>query len=232
MRCGISGTSYFSPNLPVLTTTAQKLRIKEGDAILLLHPPADYTIFLGPLPKGATAAEDAANFQQIHWFVHTKKQVNTEAAATMALLQPGTTCWIFFPKGRSGIQTDLTRDKGWEALEPHNLKWIGLISFNNTWSAVGLRKATAADAQKKPTIAQPVLDYVDSVNKSVRLPQELEAAFRQYPEAASFFNSLSFTNKKEYIAWIVGAKKEETKKARISASVEKLLQQRKNPSDK
>ena len=47
--------------------------------------------------------------------------------------------WISFPKGTSKIQTDLTRDKGWEILQELELKWIHLVSVNETWSAFALR---------------------------------------------------------------------------------------------
>jgi hypothetical protein len=47
--------------------------------------------------------------------------------------------WISFPKGTSKIQTDLTRDKGWEVLQGLDLKWITLVSVNETWSAFALR---------------------------------------------------------------------------------------------
>jgi hypothetical protein len=33
----------------------------------------------------------------------------------------------------------LTRDKGWEAIQQVDLKWITLISVNTTWSAFALR---------------------------------------------------------------------------------------------
>jgi len=47
--------------------------------------------------------------------------------------------WISFPKGTSKIQTDLTRDKGWEGTQKLDLKWINLVSVNETWSAFALR---------------------------------------------------------------------------------------------
>lgn len=37
------------------------------------------------------------------------------------------------------IQTDLTRDKGWDSLKAHDLKWISLISVDSDWSAFALR---------------------------------------------------------------------------------------------
>lgn len=47
--------------------------------------------------------------------------------------------WISFPKGSSGIQTDLTRDKGWEGVSRFELKWVTLVSVNEVWSAFALR---------------------------------------------------------------------------------------------
>jgi len=54
-------------------------------------------------------------------------------------LRPGSLLWVSFPKGTSGIQTDLTRDKGWEALRDLDMKWVTLVSVNDTWSAFCLR---------------------------------------------------------------------------------------------
>jgi len=54
-------------------------------------------------------------------------------------LKPASTLWITFPKGTSKIQTDLTRDQGWDSLRSLDLKWINLISVDDTWSAFALR---------------------------------------------------------------------------------------------
>ena len=54
-------------------------------------------------------------------------------------LKPESMLWISFPKGTSKIQTDLTRDKGWEGLQKLDLKWVNLVSVNETWSAFALR---------------------------------------------------------------------------------------------
>ena len=44
-----------------------------------------------------------------------------------------------------------------------------------------------------------------------------------------FFDALSFTNKKEYIEWIVTAKREETRNERIKGTIERLGKGWKNP---
>lgn len=51
------------------------------------------------------------------------------------------------------------------------------------------------------------------------------------PKAKEYFNSLSYTDRKEYIQWIEEAKKEETRVKRIEKFIEKL-NNRKKFSDK
>lgn len=64
-------------------------------------------------------------------------------------MKPESLLWISFPKGSSKIQTDLTRDKGWEALREVDLKWINLISVDDTWSAFSLRPYRPGEARQR-----------------------------------------------------------------------------------
>lgn len=65
-------------------------------------------------------------------------------------LKPESILWISFPKGTSGIQTDLTRDKGWESIRALDLKWITLISVNESWSAFSLRPYKEGEQRQAP----------------------------------------------------------------------------------
>jgi len=70
---------------------------------------------------------------------------------------------------------------------------------------------------------------VDPKSKSVRLPDDLAGALKKNKKQAEFFNALSFTNKKEYIEWIITAKREETRSERLNGTIERLGKQWKNP---
>src|SRR4030095_1045273 len=98
------------------TSLAQKLRIKEDDSLLLVNAPSNFKSTLGTLPAGVTVSTNAKNYQQIHWFVQDRQQMEKELGKILKLLKDDVTCWIYYPKGTSGIQTDLTRDKGWDEL--------------------------------------------------------------------------------------------------------------------
>lgn len=72
----------------------------------------------------------------------------------------------------------------------------------------------------------------DTEPRIVSVPDDLAAAFEHNPEAARFFETLSYTNRKEYARWIEEAKRPETRANRLAATVEKLLAGKKNPSEK
>jgi len=142
--------------------------------------------------------------------------------------------WVYYPKGTSKIQTDLTRDKGWDCLlsEGDKLTWISLISFDDTWSVFGFRAKTEADKKKeaKPKVRE-IFNWVDPKTKEVKLPDDLASALKKNKREAAAFDSLSFTNKKEYLEWIVTAKREETRTERIQGTIERLGKGWKNPGN-
>jgi hypothetical protein len=95
-------------------------------------------------PDGYDIGVDAATkltgkFDWIQLFVKSEAELEKWIAKTVAALEPESILWISFPKGASKIQTDLTRDKGWDSLKKHPLMWVTLVSVNDTWSAFGVR---------------------------------------------------------------------------------------------
>lgn len=213
---------------------AQKLKIKGDFVLLAIHAPEEFQKNLGGLPAGVTISEKTKNYNQIHWFVKDKSQMEKELGKVIGLLKEDVLCWIYYPKGTSKLQTDLNRDSGWEELLKHNeLQWVNLISFNDTWSAFGMRLKTEADKKKeaKPK-ERPIFNYIDAAKKIIRLPEDFEKQLQKAKKEKAFFDTLSFTNKKEYVEWIVTAKREETRVARVKESVERLSKGWKNPANR
>jgi len=67
----------------------------------------------------------------------------------------------------------------------------------------------------------------DSEPLEIVVPEDLAKALSRFPRERDFFNSLSFTNRKEYVAWIEEAKNPETRKERITKTVMMLTRERK-----
>ncbi|HJQ13305.1 MAG TPA: hypothetical protein VJ830_01055 [Anaerolineales bacterium] len=116
---------------------AKKMKLKSNAKAAVIHAPENYVdelrhdTALSPTLRG--------KFDWIQIFVRNKAELETLAPKAARALRPESMLWISFPKGSSKIQTDLTRDQGWESLQALGLKWITLVSVNETWSAFALR---------------------------------------------------------------------------------------------
>jgi hypothetical protein len=116
---------------------AKKMKLKFGLKAAVINAPENYVEEL----RHDTAMSPTlrGKFDWIQIFVKSKSELDALAPKAANALKPESILWISFPKGTSKIQSDLTRDKGWEVLLGLDLKWITLISVNETWSAFALR---------------------------------------------------------------------------------------------
>ena len=116
---------------------SKKMKLKSGLKAAVINAPENYVESL----KHNTALSPTlnGNFDWIQIFVRNRSELEALAPKAAKALRPESILWISFPKGSSKIQTDLTRDKGWESLQALDLKWITLVSVNETWSAFALR---------------------------------------------------------------------------------------------
>lgn len=116
---------------------AKKMKLKPNAKAAVINAPENYVdelrhdTALSPTIRG--------KFDWIQIFARNKAELESLAPKAAKALRPESMLWISFPKGSSKIQTDLTRDKGWESLQALDLKWITLVSVNETWSAFALR---------------------------------------------------------------------------------------------
>ena len=121
--------------MPV-NSLSTKLKLKPGARAALLNAPKGYVQELAPLDVSLDVALDG-QYDWIQIFVNDRATLEALIPAIKAALKPVSLLWISFPKGSSKIQTDLTRDTGWEAVR--DLKWTNLVSVDDTWSAFSLR---------------------------------------------------------------------------------------------
>ncbi len=67
----------------------------------------------------------------------------------------------------------------------------------------------------------------DTQERTVTIPNDAQALLDANRDAKEFFDTLSYTNRKEYIVWIESAKKVETRAKRLTEFVIKLKSKRK-----
>ena len=64
------------------------------------------------------------------------------AVATVAPAKPEGILWIAYPKGGSGIKTDVNRDKLWPVVQECGWRPVGQIALDDVWSAMRFRPGT------------------------------------------------------------------------------------------
>ena len=127
---------------------AQKLKLKPGLRAAVVGGPAGYLQRLGPPADTAVSTTFDGLLDWIQVFVRTSAELADIVGPLTTALSPTGLAWISYPKGSSKLQTDLTRDKGWEPLEGGDLMWLSLVSIDETWSAFGLRPYKPGEARQ------------------------------------------------------------------------------------
>jgi hypothetical protein len=119
----------------------KKLKLTGRKKPVVVNAPPGYDL--------GVATKISGQHDWIQLFVKNKAELEKSIAKVAAALAPDAMLWISFPKGSSKIQTDLTRDKGWDAIPKRDLKWITLVSVDDTWSAFGLRPYKEGEARQE-----------------------------------------------------------------------------------
>ena len=63
----------------------------------------------------------------------------------------------------------------------------------------------------------------DKEERIVEIPADVKLVFKQNPKAFELYEKMSYTHRKEYIRWIVEAKKPETRENRKAKMIEMIL---------
>jgi len=125
---------------------AKKMKLRPGVRAAIIHAPEKY---LDQLKHDSEVSQKlSGKFDWVQIFAKNKKELDSLAPKAANALKPESILWLSFPKGSSKIQTDLTRDKGWEVLQGLDLKWVTLISVDENWSAFALRPYKAGEAKQ------------------------------------------------------------------------------------
>ncbi len=120
-------------------TVAQKARLKPGTSIAVLNPAPGVVESLG-LPPETTFVEPA-QAQLVFLFVSTLTELVALMPPAVAGLAPGSAIWVFYRKGSRRAGLDMSRDDVWAIAEQSDLRPLGLLSIDETWSAFRLRSA-------------------------------------------------------------------------------------------
>lgn len=212
----------------------KKLQIKAGFKVKVLNAPENFPVIIGNISSDIEISFNIETaFDGLLIFAITKADLLT--ALKQETIGIKTICWIFYPKAKSKLVSDLNLMQSWEDLKAFNLTPCGSAAIDETWTAIRIKPETE---MKRSGLGNTEIansdygNYIDVANKIINLPEDLEIELKKEVSAFDFYQSLSYSNRKEYVLWVLSAKQEKTRTDRIQKSVEKLSAGKKNPSEK
>jgi len=210
--------------------------MKPGTRWLLFNAPDTYLTSLEPLPDGLEISFNAdGSFDGVQLFVKDTAELAISLKLIIPVLKPDAVFWVIYPKKNKGVTTDLEMMSGWEVTKPYGLKPVASAAIDDVWTTLRFRpeeNIKVSEGRNDNIRNNEFGEYIDVDNKQVKLPPEISDTLEKEITAMDFYQSLSYSNKKEYVLWILTAKQEKTRKERLVKMVEKLNDGKKNPSEK
>jgi Bacteriocin-protection, YdeI or OmpD-Associated len=213
----------------------KKLNLKPGMRLAVVNAPAGFS--LGRLPAGVTHEKSLrSDLDLVMLFASSQKDLNASWPKALGAMKQGGALWVSYPKKSSGIETDLGMGE-WEATKGADWNPVAMIGLDDTWSSVRFKYSPGLEEARHKRQEEAITDadgtvVVDRVNRIVTPPKDLQKLLAKNAKARAAFEPLAFTHKREYVTWIVEAKKPETRAARLAKTVEMLAKGKKNPTDK
>jgi hypothetical protein len=120
-----------------------KLGLKAGMRVLLLNAPAGYRAALAAVAPGLSLEEaggsTAGELDAVHVFCPDRVALDRHGPAALAAFRPGHLLWVSYPKGGSGVPTDLGRDVDWGPFTAADFRPIRQVAIDPVWSALRFR---------------------------------------------------------------------------------------------
>ena len=123
-------------------TIAQKLLLKEGDALSLVGAGAEERTVIGALPAGVTEVAPAEATVSVT-FVRTRDELMARSQTELPALTGARAVWFLYPKGG---RADFNRDTFIREAGAFGWRAISNVAVDDVWSAVRVRPLADGEA--------------------------------------------------------------------------------------
>jgi hypothetical protein len=213
----------------------KKLHLKPGMRFGVVNAPDGFAKTLGKPPAGVTREKSlASGLDLVLLFAISQKDLQRDWPRALKAVKTDGALWVSYPKKTSAIETDLGMGE-WDTTKGSGWNPVAMIGIDDTWSAVRFKHSPGLDRQRQERQEESVRDAdgtvcIDRKNRIVTAPADLQKLLAGNAKVRAFFETLSFTHRREYVAWIIEAKRPETRAARLSKTISLLAKGQKSPS--
>jgi predicted SnoaL-like aldol condensation-catalyzing enzyme len=132
-----------------MNPTAKKLGLKPAMRALVINAPRGYWKSLVPLPEGIVVSEVVGGSHEfVQFFATLKSDIERTATKLLKTAAPGALVWITYPKKTSGVESDLSREAVWAAMEGTGWRPVSQIAIDEVWSALRFRPTGDVKSRK------------------------------------------------------------------------------------
>ncbi|EQA34995.1 hypothetical protein LEP1GSC047_1688 [Leptospira inadai serovar Lyme str. 10] len=126
------------------TPLAKKLGFKEGQTAILIGEPTYFFDLLENLPEGIKFKKKlSGKFDYIHLFTKSAKELEIYFPKFETFLAEKGMVWISWPKGSSGVITDVKEGKVREIGLKNGLVDVKVCAVDSIWSGLLFRRRRA-----------------------------------------------------------------------------------------
>jgi predicted SnoaL-like aldol condensation-catalyzing enzyme len=132
-----------------MASTVKKLGLKPGIRALVLGAPSGYMNSLTPLPDRVKVSQRLGSaYEFVQFFATNKSDIAKSAKKLLQSASPGALVWITYPKKTSGVDSDLSREVVWAAMEGTGWRPVSQIAIDEVWSALRFRPTQDVKSRK------------------------------------------------------------------------------------
>jgi hypothetical protein len=121
---------------------AQKVHLEPDTEVAVLNGPPEAASLVGELPARCTVTTKLpAKPQFVLLFVLDSGELGKQLPKVAKKLGEDSVLWIAYPKGGSGLETDLNRDVLVKLVKKSGLQAVSNVALDETWSALRFERA-------------------------------------------------------------------------------------------
>jgi hypothetical protein len=118
---------------------AERLLLKPDMAAAIVAAPDDVAAEL-PVTRGLKIpGKGKVSLDWLLVFVRDRAAIARIASQTVRALKGDGVLWLAYPKLSGALQTDVTRDNGWEPMRALGFDTVAAVAIDETWSALRFR---------------------------------------------------------------------------------------------
>ena len=117
----------------------KRLQLPKASRALMLNAPPEFLTLLHEPPEFQFDQSPAGKYDYAQLFARDLAELDRLIEAVLPAIEFDALLWICYPKGSSGIKTDINRDIIWKHLAGLGIRPVTQLAIDETWSAMRMR---------------------------------------------------------------------------------------------